>query len=61
MDFGIFKEFENRQGNSQAQSFRDSFELVEAADAWELDGAWLAEMHYPCPLPKKGKAGAMGV
>ena len=46
MDFGIFMEFENRQGNSQAQSFRDSFELAEAADAWGLDGVWLAEMHF---------------
>jgi alkanesulfonate monooxygenase SsuD/methylene tetrahydromethanopterin reductase-like flavin-dependent oxidoreductase (luciferase family) len=46
MDFGIFMEFENRQGNTQAQSFRDSFALVEAADAWGLDGVWLAEMHF---------------
>ena len=45
-DFGIFMEFENRQGAPQAESFRDSFALVEAADAWGLDGVWLAEMHF---------------
>jgi alkanesulfonate monooxygenase SsuD/methylene tetrahydromethanopterin reductase-like flavin-dependent oxidoreductase (luciferase family) len=46
MDFGIFMEFENRQGSTQAESFRNSFALVEAADAWGLDGVWLAEMHF---------------
>jgi hypothetical protein len=46
MDFGICMEFENCQGNTQAESFRDSFALEEAADAWGLDGVWLAEMHF---------------
>jgi alkanesulfonate monooxygenase SsuD/methylene tetrahydromethanopterin reductase-like flavin-dependent oxidoreductase (luciferase family) len=46
MHFGIFMEFETRQGRSQQESFRDGFELVEAADAWGLDGVWLGEMHF---------------
>jgi hypothetical protein len=37
MHFGIFMEFESRQGRSQTESFREGFELVEAADAW----AWM--------------------
>jgi alkanesulfonate monooxygenase SsuD/methylene tetrahydromethanopterin reductase-like flavin-dependent oxidoreductase (luciferase family) len=46
MDFGMFMEFENRQGQSQAEAFQAGFELVEAAEAWGLDGIWLAEMHF---------------
>ena len=46
MHFGIFMEFESRPGRSQAESFREGFDLVEAADAWGLDGAWLGEMHF---------------
>lgn len=29
MPFGIFMEFESRQGRSQAESFRESFDLCE--------------------------------
>ena len=46
MHFGSFMEFEARQGSTQAESFRDGFDLVEAADAWGLDGVWLGEMHF---------------
>jgi alkanesulfonate monooxygenase SsuD/methylene tetrahydromethanopterin reductase-like flavin-dependent oxidoreductase (luciferase family) len=46
MHFGIFMEFETRQGRSQAEAFREGFELVETADAWGLDGVWLGEMHF---------------
>lgn len=46
MHFGMFMEFETRQGHSQAQAFADGFALVEAADAWGLDGVWLGEMHF---------------
>jgi alkanesulfonate monooxygenase SsuD/methylene tetrahydromethanopterin reductase-like flavin-dependent oxidoreductase (luciferase family) len=42
----MFMEFETRQGHSQAQAFADGFALVEAADAWGLDGVWLGEMHF---------------
>jgi len=46
MDFGIFMEFEIRRGGDQAAAFRDGFELVDAAEAWGLDGVWLGEMHF---------------
>ena len=34
------------QGRTQAESFCEGFDLVEAADAWGLDGVWLGEMHF---------------
>lgn len=46
MHFGIFMEFETRQGHSQMEAFREGFALVEAADTWGLDGVWLGEMHF---------------
>jgi alkanesulfonate monooxygenase SsuD/methylene tetrahydromethanopterin reductase-like flavin-dependent oxidoreductase (luciferase family) len=46
MHFGIFMEFEARQGRSQAEAFQEGFGLVEAADRWGLDGVWLGEMHF---------------
>src|SRR5437867_7858436 len=46
MDFGIFMEFEIRQGGEQASAFREGFDLVDAAEAWGLDGVWLGEMHF---------------
>jgi alkanesulfonate monooxygenase SsuD/methylene tetrahydromethanopterin reductase-like flavin-dependent oxidoreductase (luciferase family) len=46
MHFGIFMEFESRQGRSQSDAFREGFELVEAADRLGLDGVWLGEMHF---------------
>jgi alkanesulfonate monooxygenase SsuD/methylene tetrahydromethanopterin reductase-like flavin-dependent oxidoreductase (luciferase family) len=46
MHFGIFMEFETREGRSQQEAFADGFELVDAADAWGLDGVWLGEMHF---------------
>jgi alkanesulfonate monooxygenase SsuD/methylene tetrahydromethanopterin reductase-like flavin-dependent oxidoreductase (luciferase family) len=46
MHFGIFMEFETRGGRSQQESFEDGFALVDAAEAWGLDGVWLGEMHF---------------
>ncbi len=46
MDFGIFMQFERREGGSQAEAFREGFALVDAAEAWGLDEAWLAEVHF---------------
>ena len=43
MDFGVFME-QIRQGSSQDGSFREMFEVVDAAEAWGLDVVWLAEM-----------------
>ena len=46
MDFGVFMEFETREGSSQAAAFEEGFGLVDAAEAWGLDIAWLGEMHF---------------
>ena len=46
MDFGIFMEFEIRRGGDQAGAFREGFDVVDAAEAWGLDGVWLGEMHF---------------
>ena len=46
MQFGMFMEFGIRHGGSQAEAFREGFDLVDAAEAWGLDGAWLAELHF---------------
>jgi alkanesulfonate monooxygenase SsuD/methylene tetrahydromethanopterin reductase-like flavin-dependent oxidoreductase (luciferase family) len=46
MDFGIFMEFGNRQGGTEVEAFQEGFALVDAAEAWGLDGAWLAEFHF---------------
>jgi len=43
MDFGVFVE-QMRRGASQAEAFRDTFELMDAAEKWGLDIVWLAEM-----------------
>src|SRR5262245_2537346 len=45
MNFGIFMEFEIRAGN-QIGAFQEGFHLVDAAEAWGLDIAWLGEMHF---------------
>ena len=46
MDFGMFMEFGNRENRSEAGSFREGFNLVEAGESWGLDSAWLAEFHF---------------
>ncbi|MGH7390577.1 MAG: LLM class flavin-dependent oxidoreductase [Candidatus Rokuibacteriota bacterium] len=43
MEFGVFVE-QLRRGTSQADAFREMFELVDAAERWGLDVFWLAEM-----------------
>ena len=45
MHVGIFLE-EARPGSTPAGAFQDTFELVEAAEAWGLDGVWLGEIHF---------------
>ncbi len=39
-------EFEIRRGGDQATAFREGFDVVDAAEAWGLDGVWLGEMHF---------------
>lgn len=46
MDFGMFMQFERRAGATQAESFQEGFNLVDCAEEWGLDGAWLAELHF---------------
>ena len=46
MHFGIFMEFGSRPGLAEAESFREGFRLVDAAEDWGLDGVWLAELHF---------------
>src|SRR5499427_3968878 len=43
MDFGVFLE-QNRRGVGQDEAFAEMFALVDAAETWGLDIAWLAEM-----------------
>ena len=45
MEFGMFHEFQRRPGQSEADAFTESFELVDAAENTGLDVMWLAELH----------------
>ncbi|HEU5195681.1 MAG TPA: LLM class flavin-dependent oxidoreductase, partial [Methylomirabilota bacterium] len=45
MHVGIFLE-EARPGSTPAQAFEDKFDMVDAAEAWGLDGVWLGEIHF---------------
>src|SRR5438552_5357298 len=46
MDFGIFLDFQVRQGRTHEDTFRENFELVELADEIGIDTAWLGETHF---------------
>ncbi len=46
MHFGMFMEFGPREGGSEAEAFAEGLDLVDAAEAWGLDSAWLAEFHF---------------
>ena len=61
MEFGVFHEFPRRKGQTEADSFAEGFELVDAAERWGLDAMWLAELHFspdrsvlasPSPSPR---------
>ena len=45
MEFGMFHEFQRRPGQSEADAFTESFELVDDAEKTGLDVMWLAELH----------------
>lgn len=45
MEFGMFHEFHRRPGQTEADAFTESFELVDAAETASLDVMWLAELH----------------
>ncbi|MCH7713113.1 MAG: LLM class flavin-dependent oxidoreductase [Chloroflexi bacterium] len=46
MDFGVFLDFSRRKGSTQAQIFREAFELVDIAEETGLDTIWLGESHF---------------
>jgi len=46
MEFGVFEEFGRRGGESEADSFARSFEVIDAAEAGGIDAVWLAEIHF---------------
>jgi alkanesulfonate monooxygenase SsuD/methylene tetrahydromethanopterin reductase-like flavin-dependent oxidoreductase (luciferase family) len=45
MHFGIFIE-EARRGSTAPEWFQETFDLVDAAESWGLDGVWLGEIHF---------------
>ena len=46
MHFGMFMEFGLRNGGSEAAAFREGLDLVDAAESWGMDSAWLSEFHF---------------
>ena len=46
MEFGLFVEFPSREGTTQAQIFKDSMELIQAAEDSGSERIWLAEYHF---------------
>src|SRR5947207_13986396 len=54
-EFGIFHEFARSAGQTDAETFAQSFAQVDAAERWGLDVVWLAELHF---LPERSVASA---
>lgn len=46
MHIGMFMEFGFRESGSDVEAFREGFDLVDAAESWGLDSAWLSEFHF---------------
>jgi len=46
MHFGMFMEFGVREDANWPRAFAEGFDLVDAAEAWGLDCAWLSEFHF---------------
>ncbi len=46
MDFGMFTDFHVRNGMSQAEAFKESFNQVDEAERLGIDAVWLAEHHF---------------
>ena len=46
MDFGIFLEFGLRPGGTPEEAFQEAFDVVDLAEAMELDTVWLGESHF---------------
>ena len=45
MNFGMFSMFTTREGTSQAETFREWFDLVTLAEDAGLDTFWFGESH----------------
>jgi alkanesulfonate monooxygenase SsuD/methylene tetrahydromethanopterin reductase-like flavin-dependent oxidoreductase (luciferase family) len=45
MHFGVFLE-ERRRGVGDGAALQETLDLVEASEAWGLDGVWLGEIHF---------------
>jgi alkanesulfonate monooxygenase SsuD/methylene tetrahydromethanopterin reductase-like flavin-dependent oxidoreductase (luciferase family) len=46
MDFGVFTMFTVREGATQAQTFKEWFDLVQVAEETGMDTFWLGESHF---------------
>ncbi|MGE3913192.1 MAG: LLM class flavin-dependent oxidoreductase [Chloroflexota bacterium] len=46
MELGVFHEFSRLAGESEADAFATSMEIVDASEQWGLDVMWLAEHHF---------------
>ncbi|MFQ6026743.1 MAG: LLM class flavin-dependent oxidoreductase [Dehalococcoidia bacterium] len=46
MDFGMFTMFNIREGTTQADTFKEWFDLVQVAEDRGLDTFWLGESHF---------------
>ena len=46
MEFGLFVEFPANSTTTQRQIFKDSMELIDAAEESGSEGIWLAEYHF---------------
>ena len=46
MEFGLFVEFPANSTTTQPQIFKDSMELIDAAEESGSEGIWLAEYHF---------------
>ena len=49
MHFGLVLECDYREGATQEEAFQEAFNQVDAAEAFGLDGVWLAERHFATP------------
>ncbi|HEY3910239.1 MAG TPA: LLM class flavin-dependent oxidoreductase [Stellaceae bacterium] len=46
MEFGMFHQFPSLPGRSDADSFAEAFDQIDAAEELGLDVMWLAELHF---------------
>ncbi len=46
MEFGMFHQFPSLPGRSDADTFTEAFEQIDAAERLGLDVMWLAELHF---------------